>query len=73
MDLFASNFLSCDDQVCLLLHLGALFFGKQDFYKKVNNVCENTWILLVSSIFKELSHTFFFFLHFKSGCPTGCM
>ena len=68
MDLFASNFLSCDDQVCLLLHLGALFFGKTGFLQKGYQF-ENTWILLVSSIFKELSHTFFFFLHFKSGCP----
>ena len=67
IDIFASNFLSSDDQVWLL-HLGALFFGKTGFSQKVNNVCVHTWILLVSLIFIELSHTFFFFLYFKSGC-----
>ena len=26
-----TNFLSCDDQVCSILHLGALFFEKTGF------------------------------------------
>jgi len=43
MDLFASNFLSCDDRVCSLIHLGALFFGKTGFfiYLNINIIQQN--------------------------------